>query len=706
MAAKHQDGTDTGRSEPTSEGDRGAPLAAAKALHAAGRLPEAARAYQKLLAARPDDAGLHYAAGVVAQQQGDARRAEDRFRDAVRLRPSFVAAHNNLGSALARTGQAEDAIACFRRALELDPAYLLAVKNLAFQLQKLRRDEEAMAYFDRVLSVQPDFAAAHNGRGVALRDLGRLEDAAAGFQRALAVKPDYLDAAMNLGQTLQKLGRLDDAEAAYRRAVSLAPADAGAVYSVGSVLEEKGNIDAAIKHYRAALDLDPAYGAAKNNLGRALDFRPDFKGAIADCRKTLATQPDSVAAKIRLAALLWHHGGVDEAAALLEQLLAADESNGAANYFLGLVRATNRDPARARHFLERASALRPRDVNIEAALANLDAVQPVDRGAATKRVALHFKLPYHFQILKPVFDALKPGHVCLITPHVSELYAFEPDVVVVAESNAPFLREKLPDAVFVSTRHGLISKHTAAYGARVTDYLCLTSADSRDWFIRNGGRPRRDFWITGYSQMDKLFRPVEIPLEVEIDPGRKIVLYAPTWTPGLSSADMLDDQAVDLIRGRRTDVTLLIKPHPVTALHRPEWIETWRRLAASDDHVHLFDDPACDVMPFLKNADVLVTDTSSVMLQYLAVDRPIVLITNPARHGLPHFDPSGIEWLWRDMGREIHDVADLASAVSDALDDPGLGAAERAGYRRALFGELTDGRASERIARKITELVL
>ena len=90
----------------------------------------------------------------------------------------------------------------------------------------------------------------------------------------------------------------------------------------------------------------------------------------------------------------------------------------------------------------------------------------------------------------------------------------------------------------------------------------------------------------------------------------------------------------------------------------------------------------------------------------LAVDRLIVLITDPARHGVSHYDPTGIEWRWRELGQEIHDVTDLASAVSDALDDPSLGAAERARYRHEVFGSYTDGRASERIARKITELVL
>lgn len=654
----------------------------------------------------PDDANLRYAAGLRALEQGNARLAAGHFRQAVHLRPSFAEAHNNLGLSLNELGQTEKALACFRRALELEPEYVLALNNLAYLSVERGRHEEAIAYFDRVLEIEPDHAVAHNDRGRSLKSLGRLEEAATGFRRALAVKPDFALAAMNLGQMHLMLGRLDDSEAWYRRAVALDPTDPRAVFSVGSVMMENGKIDQAIALYRKALALDPTYDAAINNLGMALDFRPDFNRQIAACRKSLATRPNSVSDRVELAGLLWQRGAGDEALPLLEGVLAVDEKNADANYWLGLVHRTNGEPALARHFLARAAALDPRNVYVEAALASLDAAEPDSRGESTKRVALHLHLPFHYQILAPVFEALKSRHICLITPHLTEVYAFKPDVVVLAESNAPFMREQLPTAVFVATRHGLISKNTTAHAARVSDYFCLTSEASRDWYIRNGGRPRRDFWITGYSQMDALFGPGALPLEFDIAAGQKVVLYAPTWTPELSSADMLGAQAVDLIRGRRDDITLLIKPHPVTADHRPEWLETWRALAVSNDRVHLFDDPAADVMPLLKNADVLVTDTSSVMFQYLAVDRPMVLITNPARREASHFDAEGVEWRWRDVGSEVFDVRELAGAVSEALDNPALGAERRAHYRHQMFGRYTDGRASERIARKITELEL
>src|SRR5205814_635426 len=91
------------------------------------------------------------------------------------------------------------------------------------------------------------------------------------------------------------------------------------------------------------------------------------------------------------------------------------------------------------------------------------------------RVALHLNQRYHYRILRPVFDALRRQNTVLLTPHVKELVAFDPDIVVVAESQSGLLRPKLPRALFVWVRHGLISKNTSCLAARTADFACLTS---------------------------------------------------------------------------------------------------------------------------------------------------------------------------------------------------------------------------------------
>ncbi|MCG8508880.1 MAG: CDP-glycerol glycerophosphotransferase family protein [Rhodospirillales bacterium] len=108
---------------------------------------------------------------------------------------------------------------------------------------------------------------------------------------------------------------------------------------------------------------------------------------------------------------------------------------------------------------------------------------------------------------------------------------------------------------------------------------------------------------------------------------------------------------------------------------------------------------------YLTAADLLVSDASSAAFQFLALDRPIVLVTNPDHlRDKQNYDPDGIEWAWRDVGEEVLAVEDLAAAVERGLEDPDRGAGNRAKYRERLFGDLTDGRVVKRIVERISGL--
>src|SRR5687768_7093473 len=116
--------------------------------------------------------------------------------------------------------------------------------------------------------------------------------------------------------------------------------------------------------------------------------------------------------------------------------------------------------------------------------------------------------PYQRAILEPVHRLLAGAHACLMTPDVETLVAFSPNIVVQSEGSGTIcaLRERLPNASIVHTRHGLACKRVAHEAARHSDYTCQTSEWMADWFARRGTRPRRRFWITGYPALDPLFR--------------------------------------------------------------------------------------------------------------------------------------------------------------------------------------------------------
>lgn len=322
------------------------------------------------------------------------------------------------------------------------------------------------------------------------------------------------------------------------------------------------------------------------------------------------------------------------------------------------------------------------------------------------RVGIYYRHTFHQAIFASTIAALDGAHQCLATSDTGDLTRFRPHVIVAGEDLTYLhLRAHLPFTRFVHTRHGLANKGTPARSFRAADYVCLTSEYVRDEFLAQGIRPRRDYWITGYVQMDNLFsapRPASLP------PGRKVVLYAPTWHHGLSSLPMLADRVADLLHAGRDDTFVVIKPHPLVQEGKDPtlapWLQTLRDACARRGHTHLIDNRAEDIMPWLKAADVLVSDASSVQLEYLALDRPIILINNPGRAESPHYDPNGLEWVWRDMGEQLDDVDLLPQAIHRGLNDPDQNRPIRTRYRERLFGQYCDGRSGERLARQIDQL--
>ncbi len=337
-------------------------------------------------------------------------------------------------------------------------------------------------------------------------------------------------------------------------------------------------------------------------------------------------------------------------------------------------------------------------------LQNLKTFQAMNSDDLPLRIAFHLNEAFHYAIMKPIFDVLKAYYQVLITEDFNWLQAFNPNVIFVANTQAAKMREYLPQSIFVYTRHGLISKNFVYEAAQTCDYVCLPSEDTKSDFIDLGGFKPENLWVTGYAQMDPLFRNEYLPLSVALPDNVQCVLYAPTFTEGLSSLS----QVTPVIESGKLDVDrqLVIKPHPLSFRFQAVWMNRLRAYAATRDNVHFIEDSAEDIIPYLARADILISDASSVMFQYLALDRPIIAVNNPDRFSTPRYDPDGIEWKWRDMASEIENVQGLAELVGHCLEHPKEKQVLRAKYRKSLFGSCTDGHTGRRILTHLKNLNL
>ncbi|MEH6495035.1 MAG: CDP-glycerol glycerophosphotransferase family protein, partial [Pseudomonas marincola] len=311
---------------------------------------------------------------------------------------------------------------------------------------------------------------------------------------------------------------------------------------------------------------------------------------------------------------------------------------------------------------------------------------------------------FHYAIMKPIFDVLKHHYDVVMTADPIWIKKFDPDLVFVANRQAVNLRKLFPTAKFVYTRHGLISKNFAYDAARSCDFVCVSSEDQRKQFVEQGKFREEQIWVTGYSQMDSLFRNETPTVELPLRLNHKCVLYAPTFTRGLSSIPLMLPHMTKEFFNEMKDVDFVIKTHPLTQKTSGEWVAKLQEIGQTFENVHLVDDIAVDIIPFLGRADVLISDVSSVMFQYLALNRPIIALNNPDRFQVKEYDPSGIEWRWRDMATEINNMIDLNAVIKTCLTEPSKNSKIREAYRNSLFGTMTEGKTGERVLEYVQKL--
>ncbi|MBV8653983.1 MAG: glycosyltransferase family protein [Alphaproteobacteria bacterium] len=220
--------------------------------HAAGRIAEAERLYDAILAGDPDHAGALHHLGLVRAAQRRSVEAVALIERALAADPDSATAHYNLGTTLRALGRDAEAVASFRRAIALKPDYLAAHANLGVALQTLGRSAEATLSYGRVLALDPTHAETHNNFGTLHAGRGRLESAVRHYRQALAAKPDYVDARINLGKALRGLNRPAEAIAEFAEALRLRPGDVEAMRSQGMARLILGDFAAGWRQWRFA----------------------------------------------------------------------------------------------------------------------------------------------------------------------------------------------------------------------------------------------------------------------------------------------------------------------------------------------------------------------------------------------------------------------------------------------------------------------
>jgi tetratricopeptide (TPR) repeat protein len=384
-------------------------LNAALGYHQRGQLEQAARAYQAILTADPEQADAWHLLGVVAHQQGDHARAVEHITRAIALQPGEAAFHSNLAEAYRALGQLERAVGCCRVALRLQPDYPEAANHLGLALLAQGKTEAAVVQFREAVRLRPDLAMLHNNLGTALRQLGDRGQAADHFRQAVQLDPALAEAHTNLGQLLLEQRELPEALVHCREAARLRPNLPEAHNNLGNVLRELDRPAEARACYAEALRLNPDLALAYSNMGQAVQQEGKLEDALAWYERALQLDPNSVRIHCNKASALEEREKYEEAAASYERALRLERNHAEAHHGLGLVRhRQGNDEAALAHFRE-ALRLRPDFAPAHTALGSLlEELGAFDEAQTCFREALRHD-PRHAGALGQLATLLRGG---------------------------------------------------------------------------------------------------------------------------------------------------------------------------------------------------------------------------------------------------------------------------------------------------------
>jgi len=193
--------------------------------------------------------------------------------------------------------------------------------------------------------------------------------------------------------------------------------------------------------------------------------------------------------------------------------------------------------------------------------------------------------------------------------------------------------------------------------------------------------------LIGYPKVDCLvdgsLDRTAIQERLGLDPSVPTVLYAPTWSP-YSSLNESGEAIIAALAQRRMNVIVKLHDRSYDSSDRASGGVDWRSCIEDicrRHGAHLAQD--FDVSPYLYVADALVTDHSSVGFEFMLLNRPLVLVDQPALIANARVSEGKVA-LMRSAA-EVVPAAAVADAVERGLDCPSRFGERRRDIASQLF---------------------
>lgn len=227
------------------------------------------------------------------------------------------------------------------------------------------------------------------------------------------------------------------------------------------------------------------------------------------------------------------------------------------------------------------------------------------------------------------------------------------------------------------------------------DMIIAMSEETRAITARAFGVPMHSVCVTGFPRNDSLFvgspaaagRNCPSTVLEAARAGKKVFLYLPTFRDSGKPFVKIEWKRLDALM-ERLDSVFFIKFHPVDATQFKN---------GSTRVVQLFQDT--DVYDVMPHSNALISDYSSIIFDYMLLDRPIIYYTPDLEEFIAgcrsfNFHPVDIA-----VGPLCADSAQLERAIEEAAAGKAAGVhgeAHRASVMKRLHA-FVDGSSSERV---------
>lgn len=276
------------------------PLANARALLSANRVPEADSAIRQYLAANPQSADAHFLLGYILFREqkpkeslaeftagaqyrrpkadefkviasdyvmlGGFADADKWFSEVVKETPNDSDSWYLLGRTRYSESKFADAIAAFQHALSIRPNYVEAENNIGLSWQELGDNAKAKQAFETAIQWQVDQPADAQpflNLGTLLVDTAQYQQAIAPLTKAAALSPKNPSVHEQLARAYLKMQKLPQAESELETAVALAPSVSPLHFQLAQVYRKEGKHDRANQEFAICKQLSTTQSSEK-----------------------------------------------------------------------------------------------------------------------------------------------------------------------------------------------------------------------------------------------------------------------------------------------------------------------------------------------------------------------------------------------------------------------------------------------------------